>query len=215
MSDRRQRLQQKAIEAEQAFEAKRAEIEAVPWREDAKQKLIAEAAARRDATIAALQEESLRGDAADLAATTKRLEAARTAQVEQWRAVLGDQVLINDWRETLQRGDPADVFALIRDAAPGFQHDVVFLLAPSIVGERIGKGEHTTGLFQADAHLREHAPKDDVADLERERRQYEPEQARRFAEGLNRAAVRESFGARVGVPAEYVTLPADASVLVR
>lgn len=215
MSDRRQRLQEKAIEAEQAFEAKRAEIQAVPWNDKEKQRLIGEAAARYSATIAQLQEESLKGDAVDLVATTKKLDAARTAEVERWRAVLGDRYLIDDWRNTLQHGDAADALQLIRDAAPGWMSDVIFLLAPGILGQRMAAGEVSGAIIQADMYLQEHAPKSEVQALQRERRQYEPQESRRFVEGLNRPAVRESFGVRMGVPAEYVTLPDDASGFVR
>jgi hypothetical protein len=138
------------------------------------------------------------------AKTGKALEAARTADFERRRALLGDVAMLHVTERRLATMDGEQLRSALTEAAPGFERAWVQELGSVVISERLAAGEKSTQLYMAAQEYRAPVAPELAAARQRER---DLVVAAERESQLDVVAWKNDTAVRLGVKAEYMEMP--------
>ena len=138
------------------------------------------------------------------AKTGKALEAARAADFERRRALLGDVVMMHVTERRLASMDGEGLRTALAEAAPGAERALLQELGGVIVAERLAKGERSTQLLMAANEFRPPVAPELAAVRQRER---DLVVAAERESQLDPVAWKVDTASRFGVSAQHMEMP--------
>mgnify|MGYP003379860440 CR=1 FL=1 len=134
----------------------------------------------------------------------KALEAARAADFDRRRGLLGDVALVHITERRLASMDGEQLRSALTEAAPGAERALVQELGSVILNERLAKGETTGDLFRAANEYRAPASPELAALREKQR---DLAAAERNQSQLDPVAWKQDTAQRFGVSAQHMEMP--------
>ena len=154
--------------------------------------------------VAGLKEQYAGNLELESAKVKKAAEAARVADFERRRAMLGDVAMVHIYERRLASMDGEQLRAALAEASPGYERALVQELGGAILSERMAKGENTGDLFRAANEYRQPTTPELAALREKER---DLVTAERNQAKLDPVAWKVDTASRFGVSAQHMEMP--------
>lgn len=155
-------------------------------------------------TVAGLKQQYQGNLALESAKVKKAAEAARVADFERRRALLGDVAIVHIYERRLASMDGEQLRSALAEAAPGAERALIQELGGAILSERLAAGEKSQSLYMAANEFRQPASPELAAVQGKER---DLVSAAQRESQLDPIAWKQDTAQRFGVSAQHMQMP--------